>query len=271
MQRGTTFFRQPGQSLCHVIERQFCRLTSPSTGREPPTAVSAMIRRSGCDEFKMIDTDIFTQLNRNRLFYVACRVAFLRVFDSLLDEFIAASTSDQRAGYLDRIPMLAGTAPQVQIELLLQIWQTLRGETPRALTVEEQVICFGITSELAHTSAADEERMIRRAARGPVPVDPGDVVWLASRVRILQMLLPFAPQVATLQVESGISADDLIPVRTAGGVDPQTFAGLLDLLGTWTVSRNLFENADGLLTTTELEILRAFFAEHPQLMTSPAE
>ena len=214
------------------------------------------------------DTDIFSQLNRNRLFYVACRVAFLRVFDSLLDEFIASPESERRDGYLDRIPMLAGTAPQVQIELLLSTWQSLRSDTPRALSIEEQVICFGITSDLAHTGAADDQRMIRRAARGPERVDPGDIVWLASRVRLLQMMLPFAPQAAVLQVESGIAADDLNSVRAAGGIDAHSFSSLLDLLGTWTVSDTLFANAEGLLTATEVEILRAFFDEHPQLITA---
>jgi len=217
-----------------------------------------------------MDSDIFSELNRNRLFYVACRVAFLRVFDSLLDEFISPSSSGRRPGYLERIPMFVGTAPQVQIELLLQTWQTLHSETPRPLTIEEQVICFGITSELAHTGVSDDKRMIRRAARGPVRVDAGDIVWLASRVRMLQMLLPFAPQAAVLQVESGIAADDLIPVRAAGGVDEHTFAGLLNLLGNWTVNESLFANAEGLLDPTEIEILRAFFAEHPQLITTAA-
>jgi len=217
-----------------------------------------------------MDIKIFSELNRNRLFYVACRVAFLRVFDSLLDEFIAVAEPIRRTGFLERIPMLAGTAPQVQIELLLQTWHSLHTEDPRELTIEEQVICFGITSELAHTGVADDQRMIRRAARGPVNVDPGDVVWLASRVRMLQMLLPFAPQAAVLQIEQGIATDDLNSIRLAGGVDQPTFVRLLDLLGHWKVSDRLFANANGLLTATELEVLRAFFAEHPNLITSAA-
>ena len=225
------------------------------------------LHESGHDEFNMMDTDTFSQLNRNGLFYVACRVAFLRAFDSLLHEFIAASATDRFTGFLDRIPILAGTAPQVQIEALLQTWQSVRSEPPRPPTIKEQVICFGITSELAHTGAADDQQMIQRAADGPAPVDPGDVVWLASRARMLQMLLPFAPQAAILQVEPGIAAEDLAPVRTAGGVDQRTFTQLLDLLGNWTVSTTLFANAEGLLTATELEILRAYFAEHPQLIT----
>ncbi len=164
--------------------------------------------------------------------------------------------------------MLAGTAPQVQIELLLQTWQSTKSKKPRSLTIEEQVICFGITSELAHTGEAHDQHMIRRAAHGPVRVDPGDILWLASRTRLLQMILPFAPQAAILQLESSIPADDLVPVRTAGGVDQQALTGLLGLLGNWTVSNTLFANAKGLLTPTELELLRAFFAEHPQLISS---
>jgi len=213
-----------------------------------------------------MDTDIVSQLTRNRIFYVACRVAFLRVFDSLLDEFIAAASEEGRRGYLDRLPMLAGTAPQVQIELLLQTWNSLRTTEPRSLTIEEQVICFAVTSELAETSAEDDQRMIRRAARGPVQIDTGNLMWLASRVRLLQVTLPFAPQAAVLQIEQGIATDDLSEVREAGGVSSMALSGLMGVLSRWTVDDSLFQNAEGLLTETELEILRAFFAEYPQLI-----
>jgi|GEM_PF-360578 len=213
-----------------------------------------------------METDIVSMLTRNRIFYVACRVAFLRVFDSLLDEFIASNSEDGRVGYLDRVPMLAGTAPQVQIELLLKTWSSLRNGERRELTVEEQVICFAATSELAATSVADDQRMIRRAARGPVEIDTGNVTWLASRVRLLQVTLPFAPQAAVLQVEQGIATFDLTEVREAGGVDSHSLCGLLDLLSRWAIEDTIFANAEGLLHETELEILRAFFAEYPQLI-----
>ena len=217
-----------------------------------------------------MNSNIFSELNRNQLFYVACRVAFLRVFDCLLDEFISPPSSTRRPGFLERIPMFVGTAPQVQMELLFQTWQTLRSETPRPLTIQEQVICFGITSELAHTGVSEDKRMIRRAARGPVRVDAGDIVWLASRVRTLQMLLPFAPQAAVLQMESSIATDDLNPIRTAGGIDQQTFTSLLKLLGNWTINESLFANAEGLLDSAELEILQIFFEEHSNLLVTTA-
>ena len=215
-----------------------------------------------------MDKDIFSQLSRSHLFYMACRVAFLKVFDKLLDEFFSNMASERQCGFMERIPMLAGTAPQVQVELLLQTWQSLRSEKPRLLTIEEQVICFGITSELAHTGEARDQQMIRRAARGPRQVDPGEILWLASRTRLLQMILPFAPQAAILQVESSVPTDDLVPIRASGGIDQQSLTGLLSLLGNWTVSNTLFSNAKGLLTDTELDLLRAFFAEHPQLISA---
>lgn len=213
-----------------------------------------------------MDTDIVSQLTRNRIFYVACRVAFLRVFDSLLDEFIAANSEEGRRGYLDRVPMLAGTAPQVQIELLLRTWHSLRNSAPRELTIEEQVICFAATSELAQSSVQDDQRMIRRAARGPVEIDTGNVTWLASRVRLLQVTLPFAPQAAVLQIEQGIATDDLSEVREAGGINSQSLSGLMDVLSRWAIDESVFEHAEGLLTETEVEILRAFFTEYPRLL-----
>jgi hypothetical protein len=215
-----------------------------------------------------MDTDIVSRLTRNRIYYVACRVAFLRVFDSLLDEFVATGSEEFRLGYLDRVPLLAGTAPQVQIELLLKTWNSLRKSEPRPLTVEEQVICFAATSELAAAGVADDQRMLRRAARGPIQIDTGNVTWLASRVRLLQVTLPFAPQAAVLQIEKSIATDDLTEVREAGGINSQSLSGLMNLLSRWTVDTSIYAHAEGLLTETELEILRAFFTEYPQLMSS---
>jgi len=211
-------------------------------------------------------TEITSQLTRNRLFYVACRVAFLRSFDGLLDEFVADSSSRRPNGYLDRIPMLAGTAPQVQLECLLRTWTTIREQNSEPLTIEQQVICFAITSELAATAAAEDTRVLRRAARGPQAIDAGCGIWLASRVRLMQVTLPFAPQAAVLQVESEIAADDLQLVRAAGGVSEVDYSALLDVLGSWRIRPSLFSDAEGLLTSTELETLQAFFSEHPELV-----
>jgi hypothetical protein len=213
-------------------------------------------------------SQIISKLTPKHFFYIAFRVAFLRVFDILLDEFIATAPMAGRQGYLDRIPMLSGTAPHVQIELLFQTWNTLRTTEFPALTVEDQIICYAGTTELAETSSDNDQRTIRRAARGPVQIDIGNPMWLASHVRSFQVTLPFAPQAAALQMEPGIAADDLTNIREAGGVDSPTLNRLMNALSRWTVNSSLYLNAEGLLTDTETEILRAFFSEYPHLIRS---
>lgn len=213
-------------------------------------------------------SQIISKLTPKHFFYIAFRVAFLRVFDSLLDEFIATAPMAGRQGFLHHIPMLSGTAPHVQIELLLQTWDSLRTTQPLALTVEDQVICYAVTTELAETSSDENQRMIRRAARGPVQIEIGNPMWLASHVRSFQVMLPFAPQAAALQMEPGIATDDLTNIRAAGGVDSPTLDRLMNALSRWTVDSSLYLNAEGLLTETEIEILRAFFSEYPHLIRS---
>jgi len=213
-----------------------------------------------------MNTDICTQLTRSELFYTACRVAFLRTFDSLLDQHISSRPRLAGRGFLDHVPLLSGTALQVQIDVLLKTWNALHGERSRALTIEEQVVCLSCTHELALAAIADDQAMIRRAARGPVAVDPGDLIWLPSRLRALQIVLPFSPQAAVLQIETRVASEDLDVVRRAGGIDQPAIQRLLDWVGGWKIQSDVIRNSDGLLNATEQEILRAFLCEHPQLL-----
>lgn len=213
-----------------------------------------------------MNNNICTQLTQSELFYTACRVAFLRTFDSLLDQHISSRPRLTGRGFLDHVPLLSGTALQVQIDILLRTWSALHAERSRVLRIEEQVVCLSCTHELALTAIADDQAMIRRAARGPVTVDPGDLVWLPSRLRALQVVLPFSPQAAVLQMESSIASEDLDAVRRAGGVDQTAVERLLEWVGAWTIQSDVIRNSEGLLNATEQEILRAFLCEQPQLL-----
>lgn len=207
-----------------------------------------------------------TQLTDNIFYYAACRISFLRTLDLLLDEFIAESCTPERYGYLDHIPLLRGTAPQVQLELLLRTWHALAHTEPHQLKLEEQVVCFATTCELAQASVDDDRRIMRRVSRGPVLTDVGDLTWLATRVRLLQMTLPFASQAGVLQIESQVAADDLTDVRGAGGISASDVDVLHDIVSRWRVPADLLTTTEGLLTSSERNIVDAFFQEHPQLV-----
>lgn len=208
-----------------------------------------------------------TQLKENIFYYAACRISFLRTLDLLLDEFIAESSSPERYGYMDHIPMLRGTAPQVQLELLLRTWHALAHTEPGQLKFEQQVVCFATTCELAQASVDDDRRIMRRVSRGPVATDMADLTWLATRVRLLQMTLPFASQAGVLQIESQVAADDLADVRAAGGLSPSEVQALHDIVSRWRVPADMLKKTAGLLTSTERDIVNGFFQEHPQLFT----
>lgn len=213
-----------------------------------------------------METDLISQLPRNGLFYLACRVAFVRLLDLLLQEFTEPDVLQERGGYLDRVPLLKGTALHVQLERLLKTWQILRCGESSELTLEEQVICFAVTDELTEVAESNDRSLLRRASQGPRRVDEGPLLWLPSRVRLLQITLPLVPQAAVLQVESGIAADDLLSVRCAGGAAEEDLDALLGLLGRWRVSSRLFHDAEGLLTHDELDIVSGLFREQPGLI-----
>ena len=209
-----------------------------------------------------------TQVKEKIFYYTGCRIAFLRTLDLLLDEFLAESCSAEYQGYLDHIPMLRGTAPQVQLELLLRTWRSLAHTEPHQLKFEEQAVCFAATSELAQASVDDDRRIMRRVSRGPVATDVRDLTWLATRVRLLQMTLPFATQTDLLKIESQVAADDLVDVRGAGGISPSEVQALHDTVSRWRASADMLKNTEGLLTSTERDLVQRFFEQQPQLLSA---
>ena len=213
-----------------------------------------------------MDMDLCSQLRKSPIFYVGCRVAFLRTFDCLLNAFISTSSASARRGFLEQVPLFVGTAPQVQLAALLETWRELCTAGRGILLVPHQVVCLCSLCELADTAERNDRRLIHRAIHGPESVDPGDVLWLASRCRLMQMMLPFSSQAGSLQMSSGIAAVDQDPVRSAGGVSQANLASLCDLLGQWHVRPSIVLNSQGLLTATEQEMLRTFFTEHPHLL-----
>jgi len=165
--------------------------------------------------------------------------------------------------------MFVGAAPQVQLAELFATWQSICTAETETLSVQHQVVCLSCLCELAHTAECRDRSMLRRAIHGPEHVDPGDILWLASRSRMMQMMLPFSSQAGGLQLVSGIASRDLDLVRRAGGVSQVNLSRLLDIVGQWHVSPSLILRSEGLLTQTEQEILREFFAEHTHLLREP--
>lgn len=210
----------------------------------------------------------YNSLPSNDLFYAACRASFLETLDAMLHEFLPVSGPAGRdGGFMDSVPLMRGCAPQVQLELLFGVWSRLSSESAPQLTVKEQCVCACAVTELARLGTLERTRNLERVMSGPRLIQTMDPVWLAARVHTLHVILPFAPQLANLDVNANVPSEEFEVFRSAGGVPPESINAMTAELGRWRVSPNLLTKSHGLLTVDEQEILKTFFDEHPELLS----
>ena len=197
--------------------------------------------------------------------YLAFRAAFVTTLDVLFREFQEPASLLAEKGFLERLPLLSGCAPQVQLDRLLHAWGQLQSDVPGELSGLDRCVCYCAAAELAQLGTLEDARRIERAVAGPRTLQAIDCLWLASKLRTLQITWPFDQDCGTV-LRDGNFLDanlDLVPGNSSYA---ETATQMLELSGRWAVSPRLLSNTSGLATAEEQNKLSAFFQHHPGLM-----
>lgn len=211
----------------------------------------------------MLNT-FLTDETQEVILYIAFRAAYLTTFQELLDEFESDRMSGSPSGFLAKLPIAAGCAPQVQLNLLLKTWQKVHAGC-EDLTDLDRCVCFYTVGELARLAQSEDRHVMKSALCGPKIAEVNGITWLCSSLRLSQITGPFPIEAINLQREISDLADT---TGDSSNLESNTCLTdvFLELLGQWTVSTQILDNANGLLTLEECHRLGRFFSQHPQLM-----
>lgn len=207
-------------------------------------------------------TQTETRATTDEILYLAFRAAFLTTFERVEAEF-SVSSSVETTGFLDRLPLAKGIAAHVQLDVLLHAWSRLCSDDEN-LSIVDQCVCYCATDELAQIGQAENHHSIARICNGPNKASRIDPLWVASKLRTMQITWPFPVDCAVLLRDFDFLTTDL-------DHRPRTFSiaaatEILDAVGSWQVNPRILSNAQGLLTLSEQERLGCFFQQHPELM-----
>lgn len=200
-------------------------------------------------------------LETDEILYLSFRSAWLTTFERLKAEYSVGDCA-KTVGFIDRLPLTQGCAPQVQLDLLMSCWS--RMQNGDKLSDVDKCVCYCATDELAAIGETENERLITQVTTGPRKVPGIDIRWLAPRLRTMQITWPFEVDCAGLvrdvnRLTPQLDAADRTDMAT-------TVDSLLDCVGGWLVSPGIIAKSNGLLTRNEQEALGCFFQEHPKLM-----
>jgi hypothetical protein len=204
----------------------------------------------------------------DELAYLALRAAFVSTLNSLLRHALDSSENDdQHSGFLDRIPIMSAMAPQIQMECLLNTWERIKSDSDAELLPIDECVLHASFEELAGVSLLDDRSVLRQIWMGPkLPVTRPDC-WLYSKVRTCQVARTTTTNVPLSTSSSMAGSDELHQLLHSFTERPLNSPDLLDFVGRWRASRETLLNSSGLLNENEQDMIRAFFEEHPQLLS----
>lgn len=220
------------------------------------------------NETRKMLSDSGYQLPAGDLLYGSFRAAFIYTLDCLLLAELSPESCDENfCGFLDRIPLLSRTAPQVQLECLLSTWKLVQERNGIAESILDQCVCHAALEELASVSLTDDRSVLKSVWNGPRQIETEPDHWLHSKIRCLQISHPESYLPPGCDQMNRIAACDLLQGSEFEADLAGNNAELLETVGRWTVNREVLINSAGLLNDNEQNIIRAFFEEHPRLLS----
>ncbi|NQV25136.1 MAG: hypothetical protein HQ518_12300 [Rhodopirellula sp.] len=200
-----------------------------------------------------IDDDL---LPGSDLTYLAFRVSFQETLERIV---LSRQINDGNGlfGYLTEVPFLRGVAPHVQLDLLADCWQRHYSHREFEASLIDESIIYAVC-ETAARIAEDEPTVITHALiTGPRTTRLKVDAFLPGELRNLHLRLANEGDFLLISQFEDMNPDDAQELKRQFGLEERRFEPMFDVLGRWTVDREMSANLNGLLT--DREIVRAGF------------
>lgn len=202
----------------------------------------------------------------DEMLYAAFRAAFVSTLDCMLREALDGQNSvSMSGGFLDVYPVLQGTAPQIQLECLLQTWDHLQ-DSRAPLTHFDHGVINAAYEALAKMGELTTSPSLSRVWKGPRLIATACDHWVTTKVRVLQLTLDEKASSEFVRLESKLHDHNLVSAAFSRAGTPESFEELIVVVGRWRASGDVILGSKGLLTEDEQDILRVFFEEQSGLL-----
>lgn len=187
--------------------------------------------------------------------YIALRVAFLETQERLLLAGQLQLDGHRSFGYLTHVPFLKSVPAQVQLDLLLGLWDRhLAKETFSANYLDEAILYAACetTSQLIRQHPVRAGELIER---GPLASTVSLSSSLADQVQQLHLDLAPEGHFLLLSQFQDIPPEKAQEYKRQYGISDGMCDSLFEAMSRWHVSPGYADRAVGLLTETEIAAL----------------
>ena len=202
----------------------------------------------------------------DEMLYAAFRAAFVVTLDCLLRESLDRQHSTAiPGGFLDIYPVLQGTAPQIQLECLLQTWDHLNRQEIELTALEHCVVNAGYEA-LAKMGQMAARPNLTTAWKGPRSIDTASDHWVTSKARVRQLAMDEKTDGMIRRIAGKLDDHHATMPMFFEPEPPSSCGDPTEIVGRWIASKEIVFGSNGLLTNEEQDLLRIFFEEQSGLL-----
>ena len=192
-----------------------------------------------------------TNLPRTPVTYLAIRLALFETAERMAMAEQSGQLDDRPLGFLTEVPYLRRVAPQVQIDLLLDVWaRHVQSQTVKGELIDEAVL-YAACETAARLIEVDPDTAARLIEGGPIVHSPPLSESLAERLRRLHLELDNDGDFLLVSQFEDVSPDDAAPLKDKFGLTGQRTDALFDAVSRWRMKADWPQRAAGLLTQQE--------------------
>lgn len=197
------------------------------------------------------------------LVYIAFRLAACDTLERMVLAAHVGGLADRPFGYLNEVPFLKQTPPQVQLDVLVDAWA--RHCEPGACDTDlvDESVVYAVCETAARIVLADAGSVRKTLRDGPRPVDQPVNLSLSKRIEALHHDLSNEGDFLLISQFQDIPPDEGRELKRKFGLAESAAEPMFELLGRWHVAPQFAERAAGLLTEREISrCIELFRARH---------
>ena len=195
------------------------------------------------------------------LVYIAFRLAACDTLERMVLAAHVGALADRPYGFLNEVPFLKQTPPQVQLDALVDAWSRHRQEIVFETDLVDESVVYAVCETASRIIQADPASTRKTLQDGPRPVDLPVNLSLSKQIQALHLDLSNEGDFLLISQFQDIPPDEARELKHKFGLDESAADPMFELLGRWHVAPQFAERSDGLLTPSEIsrciELFRA--------------
>lgn len=187
--------------------------------------------------------------------YIAFRISFLETFERLVLADQLDLGSHRAFGFLTHVPFLKSVPAQVQLDLLLDVWDKHLSKQDYSANYLDEAIVYAACETTAHLIRSEPDHARRLIACGPLQSSFDIAGKTAAQFQNLHLDFAGEGHFLLLSQCQDLPPEEATEFKQKYGIITGKTDSLFDALARWHVQPGFENRACGLLTDEEIRVL----------------